>query len=305
MSREQRRVNRRPDSRGADAGGGSSRRTPVRAPGGSGSPPWAIIAVFGGTLAVVLLVAYLLYQSSQEQAETQSAADRAEQDDSSDIPGTFVPSQGRGHFSFSFSQDRTPTPFCDGVRWSGNTGDASSPTPAITSTPDAASTPVPTAERGTEASDSITPTTNTDCYASNPASSGEHLGVARNVDIGGGVLVNIPADPNVYPDDIALPRESIPHILEHAGVFVGWNCAEGDQQCSDVVGELKDLVNDRIDNFDDRVVLARDPDLPVGEIGLASWTRVLNFAAADYDEDAVRDFIATNACRFDPEGFCG
>jgi hypothetical protein len=50
--------------------------------------------------------------------------------------------------------------------------------------------------------------------------------------------------------------------------------------------------------------MANDPDLPVGTIGLSSWTRVLNMKASDYDEDAVEDFIGTHSCRFDPEGFC-
>jgi hypothetical protein len=64
------------------------------------------------------------------------------------------------------------------------------------------------------------------------------------------------------------------------------------------------LANDRIDNHDDRVAMSKNLDLPVGTMAVASWTRVLNFAYADYDEDAVRDFISTHSCRFDPEGFC-
>lgn len=67
---------------------------------------------------------------------------------------------------------------------------------------------------------------------------------------------------------------------------------------------LEDVVNDRIDNFDDRVAMARDTDLPVGEIGLSSWTRVMDFTYQDYDEDAVVEFISAHSCRYDPEGFC-
>jgi hypothetical protein len=63
-------------------------------------------------------------------------------------------------------------------------------------------------------------------------------------------------------------------------------------------------VNARIDNHSDRVVMSINKDLPVGTVGLSSWTRTLNFAYADYSEQAVTDFIGTHSCRFDPEGFC-
>jgi hypothetical protein len=336
MSREQRRIDRRQQARGA--AGPPSRRTPVRPASGGRQVPWTTIGVAGGALAIILLIAYLIVQSTTGSGDSLSASEKAEQDDSADLPGVFHPTQGRGHFSFSFSQDRDPTPFCEGVRSSenpegtpGGTPAAGTPgagtpaagtptgsTPAAggaETTPDAASppapesTPTPGAAGTSTASGSTTPnatpTVPTNCYNSNPPTSGRHLGVQRNVDIGDGVRVNIPADPDVYPDDVIMPRESIPHILEHAGVFVGWNCEDGDQACMDVVQEVKDLVNDRIDNHNDRVAMARSNDLPPGEIGVASWTRVLNFRYQDYDEGAVEDFIGTHSCRFDPEGFCG
>ena len=46
-----------------------------------------------------------------------------------------------------------------------------------------------------------------------------------------GNRMNIPPDPGVY--DFAIPRESIPHIEEHAGVYVGYHCV-GDAVCDDV-----------------------------------------------------------------------
>jgi hypothetical protein len=255
--------------------------------------------------------------------ESLSPSEKAEQDSSPDLAGTFVPSQGRGHFNYTFSLERTPTPFCPGVRWSGapeGEPDNSTPaagstgTPAATtaaSTPSAGTTGTAASGTGTPADTGTpqatpSPTPRTDCYASNPPSSGEHLGVQRNVDVtGNGDLINIPADPDVYPEDITIPREAIPHGLEHAGIYVGWNCAEGDQACRDVVDDLASLVNDRIDNHDDRVAMARDPDIPVGEIGVASWTRFLLFPYGEYERDAVETFISDHACRFDPEGFCG
>jgi hypothetical protein len=50
--------------------------------------------------------------------------------------------------------------------------------------------------------------------------------------------------------------------------------------------------------------MAHDSDLPIGEIGLASWTRVDTFAYGSYDDDRVVEFIDALSCRYDPEGFC-
>jgi uncharacterized protein DUF3105 len=308
MSREQRRANRKQQARaGAPA---VSRRTPVKAPGSSG-PPWVVIGVFGGLLAVVVLIVYLIVQAASGD-EGLKAWEKAEQDASPELPGVFHPTQGRQHFNYTYSPDREPRAFCDGVESSGGAAASTTPSGSVTAT--AAPTRTPTATPTAAATTSGTPgsttpqataTVPTNCYATNPPSSGQHLPQQRNVDLGNGARINIPADPDVYPEDIIVPREAIPHILEHAGVYVGYNCAAGDSACADVVEQLTDLVNDRIDNHNDRVVMARNPDLPVGTIGVASWTRVLNMRAEDYDEGAISDFIGTHSCRFDPEGFCG
>ena len=278
-----------------------SRRTPVKAPG-DGGVPWMPVAIAGGTLAVVALIVYLIFQSVSDDGESLSAAEKAEQNDSTSLPGAFVPSQGRGHFDYVFSPEREPRPFCEGVEHAegvdgGTAAGGGETTPEATAEPE--DTPA-----GDE-TPNTTPDVPDDCYNSNPPSSGEHLNVQANVEVQEGIILpRIPPDPNVYPPDVFVPREAIPHILEHSGVFVGYNCEEGDQACLDVVSQLEDLVNDRIDNHDDRVVMANDPDLPVGTIGLSSWTRVLNMSVEDYDEDVVEDFIGTHSCRFDPEGFC-
>jgi hypothetical protein len=320
MSREQRRLDRKNT-------GQPNRRTPVKpSGGGGGGVPWTPIAIVGGFIAIALLIVYLIMQQGGDD-DSLTPSERAEQDSSPELAGTFVPSQGRGHFNYTFSLERTPTPFCPGVRWSEapegqpdnttpttgtpeatGTAAESTPTPGTTGTPasgtPASGTGTPAAE-GT-AQGTATPTPRTDCYASNPPSSGEHLGVQRNVDVtGNGDLINIPADPDVYPDDIIIPREAIPHGLEHAGIYIGWNCAEGDQACADVVDDLRSLTNDRIDNHDDRVAMARDPDIPVGEIGIASWTRFILVPYSEYERGVFEDFISDHSCRFDPEGFCG
>ena len=306
MSREQRRQDRKNSARSGTPA--ASRRTPVKAPGGGG-PPLLPLAIAGGVLAVIALVGYLIFQSVSDSGEGLSASDKAEQDSSTSLPGTFVPSQGSGHLSYAFSRDQEPKPFCPGVPQSGSgttdTGEATptaisgAGTPASTPIALATSEPAPTHEEATAE-------VPTECYASNPPSSGEHLNGQANVEVADGIILpSIPPDPNVYPEDVLVPREAIPHILEHAGVFVGYNCEDGNQECRDIVQELTDLVNSRIDNNDDRVVMANDPDLPENSIGLSSWTRVLNMPISEWDKGEVEDFIGTHSCRYDPEEFCG
>jgi len=64
-----------------------------------------------------------------------------------------------------------------------------------------------------------------------------------------------------------------------------------------------DLVSEEL-SLGARVVMAPDSDLSPDTVGLASWTRYDTFAAADYTDGRVRDFIKAHSCRFDPEGFC-
>jgi hypothetical protein len=310
MSREQRRLDRKNAARSGTPT--VSRRTPVKAPG-AGGPPWMPLAIVAGVIAIVALIGYLIFQSVSDDGQGLSAAEKAEQDSSTSLPGQFVPSQGRGHFTYAFSQDQEPTPFCDGVPHSGSDGSSATPDDGGDATPEAgggeptaAATPTPSDSSPLPTHEGATAAVPTDCYNSNPPSSGEHLNVQANVEVQDGIILpRIPPDPNVYPDDVFIPREAIPHILEHAGVFVGYNCEDGDQACQDIVEELTDLVNDRIDNHDDRVVMANDPDLPENSIGLSSWTRVLNMPVSEWDKGEVEDFIGTHSCRFDPEGFCG
>jgi hypothetical protein len=301
MSREQRRLDRKQRARG---GAAPSRRTPVRAPG-SGGINWVPIGIAGGTAAIIVLIVYLVWQSTTGSGSSgQSDWEKAEADADPSLPGVYVPSQGRGHLTGGYTIGRPQQPFCPGVPHSDIADTRNGATPVPTSTPTPVTNTATVAANGTVEPTS-TPPPPTDCHLSNPPTSGRHLGVQRPAEVMPGVKANIPPDPDVYPDDVQFPRDSIAHILEHAGVFVGWNCADGDQACLDVVQQLKDLVNDRIDNHDDRVVMARDDELPVGEIGLAAWTRVMNLKYQDYDESAVTRFISTHSCRFDPEGFCG
>jgi hypothetical protein len=324
MSREQRRLDRRQQARTAAKGPsktpassarpatGASRRTPVKVRADRGFPvvPFAIA---GGTALVILLIVYLVYQAAQGSGLSGPA--KAEANDDPSLPGAYYPTQGRSHFPGSL-EGHVMTPFCPDVPASQTAADRSgkpfgsgTPGATVSASPQPTSTPTATATSGSGATSTTdpnaSPTPRTDCYSSNPPSSGKHLNVQRNVDVGGGII-NIPPDPDVYPDDIEIPRDAIPHILEHAGVFVGWNCASGDSGCEDAVQQVKDLVNDRIDDGK-RVVMAHDLDLPENTIGISSWTRAEQISTNDWNSDKLNElkrFINTHSCRFDPEGFC-
>ncbi len=266
--------------------------------------PIVPIAIVGGVVVVVVLLIYLITQTGK--GSNASAADKAAEDQSGSIPGTFVPSQGRGHFPGGYSPNATPVPFCTGVAHSEAAANASSGTVAATATAAGTATLTPTEVVHGSGTPGTTPGVPTNCYNANPPASGRHLNVQRNVDVGGGNLIKIPPDPIVFPSEVVVPRAAIPHILEHAGVYVGYHCKDGDGACDDAVQKLGDLVNGRIDNHDNRVVMSRDPDLPEGTIGLSSWTRVLDVNYQDFDamKGEIDRFIGKNSCRVDFEGFC-
>jgi hypothetical protein len=195
--------------------------------------------------------------AEREESPNRAAARRAECDDSDDLPGRFVESQGRSHTPAWPLDANERVPFCD-------EGDA-----------------------------------HDGCYASNPPTSGLHLPVAQSVAIDG-EIVRLPPDPGIY--EIEIPREAIPHLQEHAGVFVGYNCDSND--CFDAVEDLRAVVEGQL-RGGARVIMAPDSDLDADTIALAAWTRVDVMAADDFDDVRARDFIEQHSCRFDPEGFCG
>jgi hypothetical protein len=136
------------------------------------------------------------------------------------------------------------------------------------------------------------------CYASNPPTSGLHLPVQRNITLADGNSIDVPPNRGIY--EFAIPREAIPHIEEHAGVYVGYNCDRG---CGEALGEAKAIVTQEL-SLGARVVMSPDPDLDDGTIAAVSWTRIDSFAASDYSDARLRSFIKAHNCRFDPEGFC-
>lgn len=258
------------------------------------------IGMIGGVAALVALLVYLTIQASSGPGET-SEVPEAAKDDSPDIAGTYAPFLGVQHLDQQLDTSYTPiVPYCEGVETSGIREAA---TPNGTQQPETPSA-TPTATSEGTAPSAGTPTPDNSCYNSNPPSSGRHFGVQRNKEIAPGAFTNIPPDPDVYPPDIDAPREAVAHVAEHAGIFVGYNCPEGDLACDDVVTQLADVVNNRIDNHDDRVTMMYFSDLPEGQIGLVSITRWDRFDYTEFEEDRVENFISDNACRYDTEGFC-
>jgi hypothetical protein len=213
-------------------------------------------------IAVIVAMAALngalyggLLTSASGGSATLSASQRAELDDSSALPGRFVPSQGRQHTRAPYPNNERVA-FCD--------------------------------------ADGIS----NGCYASNPPSSGTHLPV-QQARLPDGGLLKLPPDPGVYAS--VIPREAIPHIEEHAGVYAGYNCAGN--ACQVAVDRMTDIVSQEI-SLGARVVMSPDPDLDEDTLALASWTRVDSFAAADYSDERTRAFIKAHSCRFDPERMC-
>src|SRR6266571_849299 len=138
MSRQQRRIDRKSQSRTPAP---VSRRTPVRAAGGR-QIPWVPIVIAGGVIAVVGLLAYLVVQS-QNSGPDVNKAQRAADDASSSIPGTFVPNpEGvqRPHLP-KYVAGQTPIPFCPDVPRSADADAASGITPAATTSAAATATP--------------------------------------------------------------------------------------------------------------------------------------------------------------------
>jgi hypothetical protein len=121
----------------------------------------------------------------------------------------------------------------------------------------------------------------------------------QDVDLGDGNVIDLPPPPGIYR--FVIPREAIPHIQEHAGVYLGYNCVR--DACDDAVERAERLV-DQLTTLGARVVMSPDPDLEDDTIALASWTRVDSFDAGDYSDERVSEFIDAHSCRFDPEGFC-
>jgi hypothetical protein len=110
-------------------------------------------------------------------------------------------------------------------------------------------------------------------YNSNPPTSGPH-----------------------YPDwarwgvfDQPQPDELLVHNLEHGGIVVHYNCADG---CPELAGQLRDLVS----TYRSKVILAPrpNPDVPC-RVTLSAWTWLDCFN--DFDAERINAFIRAHKDR--------
>lgn len=119
-------------------------------------------------------------------------------------------------------------------------------------------------------------------YSSNPPTSGPHA--------------SSPAPWGISENPI--PKETLIHNMEHGGVLVLYNCADG---CPDAVASLSDYTTERL-NDGDSIVMAPYPSMDA-QFALVSWTRLDTFD--ELDMDRVDRFVDEHLCRYDPENVCG
>jgi hypothetical protein len=131
------------------------------------------------------------------------------------------------------------------------------------------------------------PDCTTQAYASNPPSSGPHWSTS--------------AAHRVY--DVAVPRESLVHNLEHGAMIIWYNCAAN---CGDVARAEAFISSLPVDPICPptgpvrRVILVPDPLLDV-PIAASSWGFTLR--ADCFDEQAFSDFFAAHYAH-GPEQVC-
>ena len=127
-----------------------------------------------------------------------------------------------------------------------------------------------------------------DDYNSNPPTSGPHAAA--------------PAPWGV--SDLAVPKETAVHNMEHAGVVVWYNCNAGPmletEDCATLRNDLSEVVAPEVGSG--RSVLMTPYPGMDARIALTSWGYLDTFD--EFDADRVRMFIETFECNIDLEGFC-
>jgi len=95
------------------------------------------------------------------------------------------------------------------------------------------------------------------------------------------------------------PAESVVHNMEHSGVIIWYNTS--DQQLTD---QLEALVQQNLatGKF---IVLMPYFDIQSETIALTAWGWRDKFAAGEYSDQRVQEFIDRLECHFDPEALCG
>ncbi len=104
--------------------------------------------------------------------------------------------------------------------------------------------------------------------------------------------------------DQPVPKEDLPHNMEHGGVVIAYDCAAGDAQLDDAgCQQLRDQLAAITESAvaDGKLVLMVPYTGLEQRIALTAW---LTLDAFDqFDGERVRAFIASFDRRFNPEGF--
>ncbi len=220
-------MSKRPPTRGAKA----------RPSAPAAGIPWMSIAALAVGALVVGGIAYLVVQNFTG-GTSSSAAEKAELDDSPDLPGQYFPPQGRQHMA-----QGTVRPVCE---------------------------------------EGATDTTN--CYNSNPPTSGPHDPVAL--------------DWGIYTTP--QPKERAIHNMEHGGVVIWYNCVS-DRCKNDIVPQLEELMNE-FERDRRLMVMMPYPEMEPDTVALTAWTRLDKFSIDEFDADRIRRFVEKHERRFNPEG---
>lgn len=220
-----------------------SKRQPARGARGrpsaaGGGIPWMSLAALLVGAVVIGGLAYVVIQAFTGSESASSAAEKAELDDSPDLPGQYFPPQGRAHMARG-----TVRPVCE---------------------------------------EGATDTSN--CYNSNPPTSGPHDPIAL--------------DWGVYTSP--QPKERAVHNMEHGGVIIWYNCVS-DRCKNEIVPELNRLM-DEFERDRRLMVMMPYPDMEPDTVAVTAWTRLDKFSIDQFDPDRIRRFVEKHERRFNPEG---
>jgi hypothetical protein len=91
--------------------------------------------------------------------------------------------------------------------------------------------------------------------------------------------------------------ESLVHAMEHGGVIVWYNTED-----QATIDQLEEWANGKGD--DHYFILTPFPEMDEDTVAITSWSRRLKMPVAEFNTDALDDFMSAHECRFDPEDIC-
>jgi hypothetical protein len=246
--------------------------------------------VIVGVIAVVGVIAYLVWQSGNPGSDDLAPAKRAEADSSADIPGQWIdlPAIYGGPYGKTAGHDSVSHDYTSDCGTTSSATATAEETPAATTpgiTATAATTPGATAQ--------ATPEGEEVCNTNPPVGGPHWFGTC------GEDPTNAPAFCGPAPWGIFLEPwdpESVVHNMEHGGVVIWYNTSD-----QDIIDELDGYVRPLLKDGD-LLVMMPYPDMEDETIAVTSWSRIDKFPVSEYNLDRVKTFVEKNERRFNPEG---